>query len=375
VKKKIFLWILGILFSTTGLIILGFIGVIIILLSLISALGAEENEEMEMERSAFEMASVPEGVLRYEEDIEAEVKAQGLDESFVPVLMAIASQESGGSVPDIFQSSESLGLPPNSIGPEESIKQGVKYFKEVADEVGVENASDEKLSLALQAYNFGSGFISYANENGGYSKEVAESFSKKMAGEMGWSSYGDPDYVSHVSKYIGGSATGEIEGEIVGDMALPLSKDAFMNDLICNIGCYFDATSNTPHPGYDWGVPRGTPVYSMVDGTVVEVSEGSPDNPQGIPLSQALTMDLGNYIRIIPDNNKGVVLSYFHLTGAENGVMVEKGMKVEKGQVIGHSGNSGRTTGDHLHVEMLIGGRYHIDSAIKFYDGMKSKLE
>lgn len=374
-KKKIFLWLLGILFSTTGLIIVGFIGVIIIIFGLIFALGAEENEEMEMERSAFEMASVPEGVLKYEKDIEAEVKAQGLDESFVPVLMAIASQESGGRVPDIFQSSESLGLPPNSIGPEESIKQGVKYFKEVADEVGVENASDEKLSLALQAYNFGSGFISYANENGGYSKEVAESFSKKMAGEMGWSSYGDTNYVSNVSRYMGGTATGAIEGEVVGDMALPLSKDTFMNDLICNIGCYFDATSNTPHPGYDWGVPRGTPVYSMVDGTVVEVSTGSSDNPQGIPLSQALTMDLGNYIRIIPDNNKGVVLSYFHLTGAGNGVMVEKGMKVEKGQVIGHSGNSGRSTGDHLHVEMLVGGRYHIDSAIKFYDGLKAKLD
>ena len=374
-KKKIFLWILGILFSTTGLIIVGFIGVIIILLSLISALGAEENEEMEMERSAFEMASVPEGVLKYEEDIEAEVQAQGLDESFVPVLMAIASQESGGSVPDIFQSSESLGLPPNSIGPEESIKQGVKYFKEVADEVGVENASDEKLSLALQAYNFGSGFISYANENGGYSKEVAESFSKKMAGEMGWSSYGDTNYVSNVSRYMGGTATGAIEGEVVGDMALPLDRNVFLNKMSCGIGCYYDSGSGTPHPGYDWNIPRGTPVFSMVDGTVVEARSGYPDNPQGIPLSQALTMDLGNYIKIVPSNNRGVVISYFHLTGASNGVMVEEGMTVEKGQVIGHSGNSGRTTGDHLHVDMLVGGKYHVNSAVKFYDELKQKMD
>lgn len=313
--------------------------------------------------------------MKYEDDIKKELEEQELDDSFLPVLLAIASQESGGRVPDIFQSSESLGLPPNSIGAKDSIEQGVKYFKELADKVGLENASGEELNLVLQSYNFGAGFIGYANERGGYSEENAEGFSSQMADQMGWSSYGDTSYVSNVSKYLGGTATGDIEGEIVGDMALPLSKDAFMNDLLCNIGCYYDAGMKTPHPGYDWSVPRGTPAFSMVDGTVIEVSEGSPDNPRGIPLSQALTMDLGNYIRIIPDNNKGVVLSYFHLTGADNGVMVEKGMKVKKGQVIGHSGNSGRTTGDHLHVEMLVGGRYHIDSAIKFVDNLKANME
>ncbi|WP_281167416.1 lysozyme family protein [Salinicoccus albus] len=341
-----------------------------------SAFGAEESENVEEQQSqSYEKVSVPEGVQEYEDDIKSELEDQNLDESFSPVLLAIASQESGGRVPDIFQSSESLGLPPNSIGPEESIEQGVKYFKELADSVGIESASDEGLDLVLQSYNFGEGFIDYAKERGGYSQETANEFSDYMADESGWSSYGDPKYVSHVNKYMGSTATGDVEGEVIGDMALPLSKDAFMNDLMCDIGCYYDAGSDTPHPGYDWNVPRGTKAFSMVDGTVIEVSEGSPDNPQGIPLSQALTMDLGNYIRIIPDNNKGVVLSYFHLTGQDNGVMVEEGMKVEKGQVIGHSGNSGRTTGEHLHVEMLVGGDYHIDSAIKFYDEMKAKLE
>lgn len=312
--------------------------------------------------------------MKYEDEIKSEMKEQDLDESFFPVLLAIASQESGGRVPDIFQSSESLGLPPNSIGAEESIKQGVKYFKQLADKIGIEEASDEKLNLVLQSYNFGEGFIDFAKKNGGYSEEVAQNFSNDMAEKMGWSKYGDPKYVSNVSKYLGSTATGAIEGEIVGNMALPISKNAFMNNLLCNIGCYYDSGMNTPHPGYDWSVPRGTPVFSMVDGTVIEVSKGSPDNPRGIPLSQALKMDLGNYIRIVPDNNKSVVLSYFHLSGKEGGVMVDKGMKVKKGQVIGLSGNSGRTTGDHLHVEMLIGGRYHIDSAIKFYDDLKAKV-
>jgi len=367
---------MGILFSTGGIILIGTIGLLVILIGLISIFGAEEGKnEEEQQTSTYELAEVPEGVLKYEDDIESELEAQGLDESFLPVLMAVASQESGGSVPDIFQSSESLGLPPNSIGPEESIEQGVKYFSELADQVGLESASDEELSLVLQSYNYGEGFIDFAEERGGYSQETADEFSDYMADQMGWSSYGDSSYVSNVSKYIGGTATGDIEGEVVGDMALPLSRDAFLNDLMCMIGCYYDEGSGSPHPGYDWSVPRGTPVFSMVDGTVIEVSTGSPDHPRGIPLSQALSMDLGNYIRIIPDNNKGVVLSYFHLTGKDNGVMVEEGMNVEKGQTIGHSGNSGRTTGDHLHVEMLIGGNYHIDSAIKFYDDLMDDLE
>lgn len=374
-KKKIILWTLGILFSTAGLIIIAILGVIVVLIALLTAFGAEENENRESQQGSFEMMSVPEAVLEYEEDIEAEMASQNLDESFLPVLLAIASQESGGTVPDIFQSSESLGLPPNSIGTEDSIEQGVSYFKDLTDEVGVEDASDENLNIVLQAYNFGEGFISYAEENGGYSQEVAEDFSDLMADQMGWSSYGDSNYVSNVNQYIGGTAQGEVNGEVVGDMALPLSRDSFLNDLSCDIGCYYDASAGSPHPGYDWSVPIGTPVFSMVDGTVIEVSEGSPDNPNGIPLSQALSMDLGNYIRIIPDNNKGVVLSYFHMTGADNGVMVGEGMKVEKGQTIGHSGNSGRSTGDHLHVEMLVGGNYHIDSAIKFYDDMVNQLD
>lgn len=369
------MWTLGILFSTTGLIIVAIIGVIVVLIALLTTFGAEESENQETQQSSFETVSVPQGVSEYEDDIETEMNDQNLDESFLPVLLAVASQESGGSVPDIFQSSESLGLPPNSIGPDESIEQGVSYFKDLTDEVGVKSASDDDLNIVLQAYNFGEGFISYAQENGGYSQEVANDFSDMMADDMGWSSYGDSDYVSNVGQYMGGTAEGEVNGEVVGDMALPLSRDEFLNDLSCDIGCYYDEAAESPHPGYDWSVSRGTPTFSMVDGTVVETSEGSPDNPQGIPLSQALTMDLGNYIRIVPDNNKGVVLSYFHMTGADDGVMVEEGNKVEKGQTIGHSGNSGRSTGDHLHVEMLVGGDYHIDSAIKFYDDMVDELD
>ena len=45
------------------------------------------------------------------------------------MLLAIIQVESGGTLEDVMQSSESLGLPPNSLSTEESIKQGCKYSR------------------------------------------------------------------------------------------------------------------------------------------------------------------------------------------------------------------------------------------------------
>ena len=72
---------------------------------------------------------------------------------------------------------------------------------------------------------------------------------------------------------LGKGASGN--GEIVGEMALPLERDQFINNMTGGIGSY------DGHPGYDFSVPMGTPVYSIVDGTVVETNSDSPDHPPG----------------------------------------------------------------------------------------------
>ena len=60
----------------------------------------------------------------------------------------------------------------------------------------------ERISLALQGYNFGSGYISWALANyGGDSELNAMEFAEIMAQRMGWTGYGDPYYVQHVLKY------------------------------------------------------------------------------------------------------------------------------------------------------------------------------
>ncbi|OIK12901.1 hypothetical protein BIV60_15365 [Bacillus sp. MUM 116] len=140
-------------------------------------------------------AKVSDAVLRYEPLVRKYAQMYGV-EKYVPILLAKMQQESGGTLPDVMQSSESLGLPPNSItDPEYSIKVGVRYFSKL-----IKTAHGD-IKLALQSYNFGGGFIPYAEEHGGYSKEVAIDFSNMMAAKMGWDSYGDINYVDHVLRY------------------------------------------------------------------------------------------------------------------------------------------------------------------------------
>src|SRR5437763_2325569 len=153
-------------------------------------------------------ALVSADVLRYEPLIRKYAEQNGIGE-YVGLIMALIQQESGGRHLDVMQSSESIGLPPGTItDPEYSIEIGVKYFAEVLKQ------AKGDINLALQSYNFGNGFIEYALERGGYSKELAIQFSNMMAAQTGWKRYGDVHYVDHVMRYYN-AGNGSVT--IVGD--------------------------------------------------------------------------------------------------------------------------------------------------------------
>lgn len=147
----------------------------------------------------------------YRDQIALEAAANNISE-YTDLLLCIVMQESAGKYTDIFQCSESLGRPPNSITTEESIVQGVSYFAGILKDVGVTDPNDIlNLRIALQAYNFGSGFVSYAKNNGGWSQEVVDAFAKDKskgvqrtgiaAERQGKWKYGDQYYTDHVLRY------------------------------------------------------------------------------------------------------------------------------------------------------------------------------
>ena len=91
------------------------------------------------------------------------------------------------------------------------------------------------------------------------------------------------------------------------------------------------------HRGVDIAVPTGTTVYAAHDGTVTAAVYDS---------------HYGNYVVIEVD---GYTTKYAHM----DSISVSVGQTVEKGTVIGTTGNTGSSTGSHLHIECLYDGEYY----------------
>jgi len=88
--------------------------------------------------------------------------------------------------------------------------------------------------------------------------------------------------------------------------------------------------STGAHTGVDFAVPIGTPVLAVADGTIVNANWGKAYG------NQVIQKVAGGYV------------IYAHL----NKVRIKPGMVVKKGQIVGESGNSGNSTGPHLHLEL-----------------------
>lgn len=94
--------------------------------------------------------------------------------------------------------------------------------------------------------------------------------------------------------------------------------------------------ASTYHKGVDWGTPIGTPVHASCGGTVAKAGWGS---------------GYGNVVYI--NHPDGRQTRYGHLSR----IVVSSGQHVNQGDVIAYSGNTGVSTGPHLHFEILIGGK------------------
>ena len=106
------------------------------------------------------------------------------------------------------------------------------------------------------------------------------------------------------------------------------------------------------HRGVDFAAPAGTPVMAAGDGVIERAGRNG---------------GYGNYVRLRHDARHRT--AYAHLSRFAKGVRA--GQRVTQGQVIGYVGSTGRSTGPHLHYEVLVSGEQVNPMGLKFPTGRK----
>ncbi|EAC6499371.1 bifunctional lytic transglycosylase/C40 family peptidase [Listeria monocytogenes] len=235
--------------------------------------------------------NVSEEVLVHKPMVEKYANEYGVEE-YINVLLAIIQVESGGTAEDVMQTSESLGLPPNTLGREKSIKQGVKYFASLL-QTSERNGSD--LNAVIQSYNYGGGFLSYISNRGNkYSFELAESFSREYSGgekvpypnpiaipiNGGWRyNYGNMFYVQLVSQYL---VTTRFDNEMV---------QAIMDEALKYEGWEYVFGGASPTTSFDCsGLTQWS--YGKAGINLPRTAQEQYNVTQHIPLSEAEAGDL-----------------------------------------------------------------------------------
>ena len=110
------------------------------------------------------------------------------------------------------------------------------------------------------------------------------------------------------------------------------------------------------HRGVDFAAPRGTPIYAAGNGVVVKSGRNGA---------------YGKYVRI--RHNSRYSTAYAHMRAINRSA--RRGKRVKQGQIIGTVGSTGRSTGPHLHYEILAGGVRTNPMKIKMPSGRKLKGE
>lgn len=109
---------------------------------------------------------------------------------------------------------------------------------------------------------------------------------------------------------------------------------------------------NKMHKGVDFAASRGTPIYAAGNGVIDKAGRNG---------------GYGNYIRIRHKN--GLKTAYAHMKKFARGM--KNGKRVVQGQIIGYVGTTGRSTGPHLHYEVLRNGKQVNPKSIKSSSGTK----
>ena len=312
------------------------IGLFSLVLLMIFTLFFKQKSFGDSQLGSYGEGEVPPAVLQWKPQIEKELAKYGR-ENQLSLLLAIISRESGGTgTLDVMQSSESIGLPPNSIqDPLYSIEVGVRYFDEVmiqSERVGVD------IDTGIQAYNMGNGYISFVAQNGSvHSVDLAQQYSAQMKAKTGWLVYGDPNYVANVKHFMG-----EKKGDVGKETAFGDLQDPYYGQE--------DKYIVSSELGWRWGrMHNGIDLAPLGASNIPIASSG-----EGVVVFSGFSVTGGFMVKIrhdeyLSDKGRTLYTMYLHMVQPPN---VNTGERVDKGQIIGLTGTTGHSTGVHLHFEV-----------------------
>lgn len=268
----------------------------LILFSLVLFFGvlisAEDYDEGNNYSSGITDMNLSAEVLKHQPVVEKYSKEYGISE-YVNMLLAIIQVESGGMAEDVMQSSESLGLPPNSLDTESSIKQGCKYFASLLSSCERQGIKD--LNVVIQSYNYGGGYVGYVAGNG---KKLiftlAENFAREKSGGKKatytnpiavakngvWRfAYGNMFYCDLVNQYL--TVTHFDDATV----------QAIMNEALKYQGWKYVFGSSNPNTSFDCsGLTQWC--FGKAGISLPRTAQAQYDVTQHIPISQAKAGDL-----------------------------------------------------------------------------------
>ena len=106
------------------------------------------------------------------------------------------------------------------------------------------------------------------------------------------------------------------------------------------------------HKGVDFAAPSGTPIFAAGNGVIEYAGRNG---------------GYGKYIRIRHDSTYKT--AYAHLKSYKKGIT--SGVRVKQGDVIGYVGSTGKSTGPHLHYEIIVNGVQINPAKLKLPSGRK----
>jgi murein DD-endopeptidase MepM/ murein hydrolase activator NlpD len=153
--------------------------------------------------------------------------------------------------------------------------------------------------------------------------------------KKGWGIKKMPGYRS----YIGDITIKNYDTQYVYDLPFGKGKAFWIHQG------YNGTFSHQNENSLDFIMPEGTEVLASREGLVIDIVQ---NNNQSCPTRSCAPF--GNYVSIL--HSDGTIAQYYHLE--QNGVQVKLGDSITKGQFIAYSGNTGWSSGPHLHFNVYI---------------------